>query len=206
VNRRMNTAAKCALLVVSTVSTAHVSAQDHWDGVGGQRWHGRDFDHARGPASLGARLYDARGTLIGDVLYVRGIDYSGGVVLNIKGVFVFAGFSFAGGYQINEPLNNSELVWQYPQLIYSDAHCTGTPYIYYEGGPYRPSAIERKGNTATLYIAKDTISQNVPLTGSSIGAYGTCYSLTPVWVSKGWPVESTVDLTQLYPEPLRIGR
>ncbi|SAL75369.1 hypothetical protein AWB67_04748 [Caballeronia terrestris] len=204
-NRRLFLATKFALLLALAAFTNFVSAHDRWDDGNDQGGGSRALQGRHEKVSPKARLYDARGTVIGDVIYVGGIDYDGGVLLNFSGVLVFAGFSRAGGYQTNDALSNSEFVWQYPQLAYSNPNCTGTPYIYYDGGPYRPSAIERKGNTATLYIAKDTLSQTVTM-GSSIGGYGSCYAGAPVYVSKAWSVESTVDLTQLFPEPLRIGR
>ncbi|MFM0052771.1 hypothetical protein [Caballeronia grimmiae] len=169
---------------------------------------GRDDHAGRDHAHLKARLYDARGELVGDVLYVSGAFYSGGVILNVNGVFVFAGFQrMGGGFATKEALSNSELAWQYPQLMYTGENCTGTPYIYYERGAFRPSAIARNGNTATLYIAKDMRSQRIGI-GSHVGLLDSeaCFNGPPVWVYEGWPVESTVDLTQLHPEPLRIGQ
>jgi hypothetical protein len=201
VNRPRFLTFKCALFVALASLTTLAAAHGDDD----QGWGSRGFEGRHRHMDAEAHLYDARGTLVGDVVFVSGIDYDGGVVLELHGVFVFAGFSRAGGYQTKDALSNSEFVWQYPRLAYDNPNCAGTPYVYYEGGPYRPSAIERKGNTATLYIATDTTSKAVNIS-SNIGSYGYCFSGAPLYVSTGWPVESTVDLTQLYPEPLRIGR
>jgi hypothetical protein len=171
----------------------------------GRKGHGWD-EHAQREHHIKAKLYDARGALVGDVLYVDGIYYRGGVVLNVDGVFVFAGFARVGGFGTGQPLSSSELAWQYPQLAYSGENCAGTPYIYYERGAFRPSAIVRRGNTATLYIAKDTQSQRVNF-GSYVNSmnYEPCSNGRPLFSENAWPVERTVDLTQLHPEPLHIG-
>ncbi|MFM0049276.1 hypothetical protein [Caballeronia grimmiae] len=180
-----------------------IRAHDMSEGRGEHRWgeHGqRERPHVK------ARLYDARGTLVGDVLYVDGSYHRGGVVLNVDGVFVFAGFARVGGFGTGQPLSSSKLAWQYPQLAYSGENCTGTPYIYYERGAFRPSAIARVGNTATLYIAKDTQSQRINF-GSYVNSmnYEPCSNGQPLFAENAWPVERTIDLTQLHPEPLRIG-
>lgn len=164
--------------------------------------------HHAHPNDGQARLYDARGTVVGDVVFVSGRGYDGGVVLNVKGVFVFAGFSRVGTFRSDGGGTASdEMMWQYPRLAYSGENCSGTPYVYYERGTFRPSAIERRGTTATLYIAGDTISE-VTQFGSNIyeGYPPPCDRGAPPRVDRAWPVESTIDLTQLHPEPLRIGR
>ncbi|SAL78632.1 hypothetical protein AWB66_05884 [Caballeronia telluris] len=193
-----------SLMSVLALCLVAVRAPAHglWDGDDDRGWG----EHARPEGKhASVRLYDARGTVVGDVVYVSGIGYDGGVVLNVKGVFVFAGISRVGNVGPGGATSASEMRWQYPQLAYSGENCSGTPYIYYERGAFRPSAIERKGTTATLYIAQDTVSQTTP-----IGSFGAvigdpiCIRGAPVFVSKAWPVESTLDLTQLYPEPLRI--
>lgn len=168
--------------------------------------HGEGHRHAH-PDDGRARLYDARGTVVGDVVYVSGRGYDAGVVLNVKGVSVFAGFIRVGTFRNGGNTASDEMMWQYPRLAYSGKNCSGTPYVYYEPGTFRPSAIERKGTTATLYIARDTVSE-VTQFGSSIseGYPPPCDKGGPPRVDRAWPVESTIDLTQLYPEPLRIGR
>ncbi|MEZ2354725.1 hypothetical protein [Caballeronia sp. RCC_10] len=164
--------------------------------------------HHAHPNDGQARLYDARGALVGDVVYVSGSGYDGGVVLNVRGVFVFAGFSRVGKLRSDGGgTATDEMMWQYPRLAYLSENCSGTSYVYYERGIFRPSAIERRGTTATLYIARDTISE-VTQFGSSIydGDPPSCDRGAPPHSDRAWPVESTIDLTQLHPEPLRIGR
>ncbi|WP_244847130.1 hypothetical protein [Caballeronia sp. SL2Y3] len=167
----------------------------------------RGEGHHHAQQSGRARLYDARGDVVGDVVYISGSDYAAGVVLNVKGVFVFAGFSSSETSPTGGRAVSNEWIWQYPRLAYSGKNCSGTPYVFYEQGAFRPSAIERRGTTATLFIARDTTSEAVPVGSYESGdAPPRCFDGTPRRYDGAWPVESTIDLTQLYPEPLRTGR
>ncbi|MDR5739200.1 hypothetical protein [Caballeronia sp. LZ016] len=83
------------LFLIACMPAVHAMAHD-WPGNGNRhRWDEEERSHHSAPK---ARLYDARGTLVGDVLYVSGLNYDGGVALKINGVFVFAGFARIGGF------------------------------------------------------------------------------------------------------------
>lgn len=78
-------------------------------------------------------------------------------------------------------------------------------------GPLRPAAIVRKGPKATLYVASSGPKQTLTLPSRGGYTAGAVYGNPDVDCSEyglevpAWKVGNTFDLTQHYPEPLRIG-
>jgi hypothetical protein len=95
----------------------------------------------------------------------------------------------------------TDLEWARTNVEFTSTDCSGTPLISASASsnPFRPSAVVRNGNTATLYIAgtAPAIPQQIH---SSLGL--SCAALSIV--DPVYSVVTTVDLTHLHPEPLRV--
>lgn len=152
-----------------------------------------------------AKLFDANGKLVGDMVYfdVFG-DPGSGVILNIRGTPVYAGINRIRLDQGEK--SATEMEWIGNAAHFTGPNCSGTPYLSSvpPGVPLRPAAIVRNGTTATLYVASPGRQQWV--TAISAGGYYGVDCLSNFGGElRAWAVESTFDLTQHYPEPLRVG-
>jgi hypothetical protein len=144
-----------------------------------------------------AKLFDANGKLVGKMVYFQGP----GVVLNIHGAPVYAGITRIGDGYLEQ--SATDLKWSSGTGAFAGPNCSGTIYVTSEAGVLRPTATVRNGSTVTLYVASGGRQQTVLL--SSWGEPGAdCFSARPVQL-RAWAVESIFDLSQNYPEPLRIG-
>jgi hypothetical protein len=159
------------------------------DENGGAR-HGRD-----GPV---AKVFDANGRVVGEMMYFQGYP---GVVLNIHGAPVYAGITRIGNGYFEQ--SATDLKWSSGDAAFAGPNCSGTVYVVSDVGVLRPTATVRNGSTVTLYVASGSRQQAVLI--SSVGEPGVdCSSYSPAQ-RLVWAVESIFDLTQNYPEPLRIG-
>ena len=157
---------------------------------------GRHNEHGLVP-----KLYDARGRFVGEVVIDSTFNGQGAVVLNVNGAVVHArlrrlsqGFGF--------PESATQMVWyEDPSLDYDGPNCTGAPDVFPDS-VLRPSAIVREGAKVTLLIGAEGPAENHTILSRS--TLGQCVGTGP-YVSPAWRVESTVDLTAKYPEPLRVG-
>ncbi|SOE87988.1 hypothetical protein SAMN05446927_6577 [Caballeronia arationis] len=142
--------------------------------------------------------------MVGDVVYASNPPSNeAGVVLKVNGTLVFAGVGRVPGNEGS--FSASQLQWSDGGVGFSGIRCQGTVSIPYGNGPYRPTGILRRGNTntATLYIARDAVSVPAHIHSESSAAVD-CTDFPPPHET-AWEVESTFDLTQAYPEPLRVG-
>ncbi|SAL75332.1 hypothetical protein AWB67_04743 [Caballeronia terrestris] len=165
-----------------------------------------------------AKLLDANGRVVGKLVY---FDYGGyitpyerlaqgGVILNIQGVLAYA--SVVRSNPADESVR--ALKWYGNPGYFSGPNCSGEVYVLLSAfGPLRPAAIVRKGPKATLYVASSKPRETVTL--RSGGGYTPSGYINPdidcndyggqTTEIKAWKIGSTFDLTQHYPEPLRIG-
>ncbi|SAL75345.1 hypothetical protein AWB67_04745 [Caballeronia terrestris] len=188
-NKRLN-----ALVLLSALwGTSSVSAADVEDSAR------HDRDH---PV---AKLFDANGKFVGELEYfdVFG-DPGAGVILNIHGTPVYAGITRIRLDQGEK--SATEMEWAGNAAHFTGPNCSGTPYLSTvpPAVPLRPAAIVRNGAIATLYVASRGRQQWITAISAG-GLWGT-----DCWDNYGgelraWAVESTIDLTQRYPEPLRVG-
>jgi hypothetical protein len=151
-----------------------------------------------------AKLFDANGKFVGKVVYSMSSASAGGVILDIHGALVYAGISRITGPTGSE--SATQLQWTGLPAAYSGPNCSGTVYIPYAAGPLRPASIIRSGATAMLHVASGAPSQYVTVRSEEVYGGGPCTDSYQPYQSLVWTVESTFDLTQNYPEPLRIGR
>ncbi|SAL75375.1 hypothetical protein AWB67_04749 [Caballeronia terrestris] len=161
-----------------------------------ENWHRPWRERAPTP-----KLFDARGTVVGDIALGRTSSDDGGVVLDIDGVLVYVGFeriSLDGGFTRSA----TQMRWSGSEPFYGGANCTGTAYIWYINSPLRPVSIMRQGSQVTLLIAVEGREEHRTLVSNSEG--GTCIGNYAV-PNDVWRVERTFDLTSKYPEPLRVG-
>lgn len=183
----------CSAIVIALFAASASGAFAH--GAGDEGWH----DHT-------AKLYDARGRLVGTVMdspmqaSSSDLVSDGGVIMDVKGAPVFVGFA-----RLKTPdgaQSANAWVWSGVRPAYSGTDCTGTPYIWNALGPLRPAVIERKGGKAVLYVAKDQPSQyeSVGSQAHSVGCEGFFDETHPVWL-----IGDSVNLSDEYPEPLTIG-
>ncbi|MFM0049277.1 hypothetical protein [Caballeronia grimmiae] len=148
------------------------------------------------------KLYDANGKLVGDVVDgPKGGDSDGGVLMDVNGAPVFVGFALAKAADGSK--SASKLIWSGVEPAYSEKGCTGTSYIPYALGSLRPAAIERKGSKATLLVAKDESSRIIVVRSRSYS--GSCSDYYGDAGLAQWAVGDSINLTDSYPEPLRIG-
>ncbi|SAL52569.1 hypothetical protein [Caballeronia humi] len=155
--------------------------------------HDRDF--------LGAKLFAANGKFVGKVVYY-GWSSEGGVLLKINGVLVYAGINRVTTPPGSGLYSATQMQWSGDSPTYTVPNCSGTVYIGYPSGPFRPTATVRSGATAVLHIG--SVSPQQLVTVRSENYAGTCYNYDYTYQKGVWTVESTFDLTQNYPEPLRI--
>ncbi|WP_244847129.1 hypothetical protein [Caballeronia sp. SL2Y3] len=167
---------------------------------------------AEGPGYRGrhdhtARLYDARGRLVGTVvdasMQSSSSDFvsDGGVIMDVKGAPVFVGFSRR--QKADGVRSANAWIWSANRPAYSSPRCTGTPYIAFTLGPLRPAAIERKGGKAVLYVAKDQPEQYENV-GSQAHPDG-CEDFFAGPARPVWLIGDSINLSDEYPEPLTIG-
>jgi hypothetical protein len=165
-----------------------------------------------------AKLLDANGRVVGKLVYFFYPGYitpyeriaQGGVILNIDGVLVYA--TVVRSNSAEESVR--ELKWYGNPGYFSGPNCTGEVYVVLSDfGPFRPAAIVRKGPKATLYVASSKPKETVTL--RSGGGYASVGYVNPdvdckdyggqTTERRAWKIGRTFDLTQRYPEPLRIG-
>ncbi|MEZ2354726.1 hypothetical protein [Caballeronia sp. RCC_10] len=179
--------------IVIAVFAASASAFAH--GAGDEGWH----QHS-------AKLYDARGRLVGTVVDApmqassSDLVSDGGVIMNVKGAAVFVGVT-----RLKTPdgaQSANAFMWSGARPAYSGAGCTGTRYVWIALGPLRPAVIERKGGKAVLYVAKDQPSQY-----ESIGSQGRPAGCEPFFGESFlvWPIGDSLNLSDEFPEPLTVG-
>jgi hypothetical protein len=131
-------------------------------------------------------------------------DPGAGVILNIHGTPVYAGITRIRLDQGEK--SATEMEWAGNAAHFTGPNCSGTPYLSTvpPAVPLRPAAIVRNGAIATLYVASRGRQQWITAISAG-GLWGT-----DCWDNYGgelraWAVESTIELTQRYPEPLRVG-
>ncbi|MFM0139232.1 hypothetical protein [Caballeronia grimmiae] len=164
-------------------------------GAGDEGWH----QHS-------AKLYDARGRLVGTVvdapMQASSYDFvsEGGVIMNVKGAAVFVGVTRLKTPDGAQSANS--FMWSGARPAYSGAGCTGTRYVWIVLGLLRPAVIERKGGKAVLYVAKDQPSQY-----ESIGSQGRPAGCEPFFGESFlvWPIGDSLNLSDEFPEPLTVG-
>ncbi|WP_341313062.1 hypothetical protein WN982_16865 [Paraburkholderia sp. IMGN_8] len=140
---------------------------------------------------------------------VVGHLFSDGVILNMKGTWVFAPLR---RLSVGTTYSASELLWDDDtQLKFATTDCSGPPHIpaHVQGvsGLFRPSVIQRQGHVATLYIAGPGDSVPTPFHSQASGNggfAGAAICQKSDGIAYTWPVASSVDLFQLYPEPLHL--
>jgi hypothetical protein len=157
---------------------------------------GRHDEHGLVP-----KLYDARGKLVGEVVIDSTFNGQGAVVLNVNGAVVHVRLSrLSKGFGF--PESATQMIWyDDPALAYDGPNCTGAPNVFPDS-VLRPSAIVREGAKVTLLIGAEGPAENHTILSRSF--LGQCVGNDP-YVEPAWRVESTVDLTAKYPEPLRVG-
>ena len=141
---------------------------------------------------------------------------NGGVIIKIGGAQVFVPVEAVplstNVYDGNSP---TQLRWstttnQY--LSYASGDCSGAPSIvsipgYNLQSPWRPSVTVRTGNTAMLYVAS-TANPTTQMLSSNNSYYPYFLQTCNVYAAPGpfpvFAIQTTLDLTQTYPEPLHV--
>ncbi|SAL00266.1 hypothetical protein AWB81_05865 [Caballeronia arationis] len=147
-----------------------------------------------------AKLFDANSKFVGRLVTFDSYNVAAGVVLNVQGVLVYASIS---PILIGNDPSATEMKWSGNPGLFAGSNCSGDAYIRSAVGPLRPTALARSGATATLYVGSAGPKQLVTARSQGTGPEN-CYSESP-FETQAWTVESTFDLTQHYPEPLRVG-
>jgi hypothetical protein len=144
------------------------------------------------------KVFDANGKAIGLLSSVSGAD---GVFLSVNGTITFARIvpqtPVAG-----TPSNPIRYIWGSNYDVgFASTDCSGQPTLDYSVNWPRPSAVLRQGSDATIYVGSDTTT-----TPASIKSFlsGTTCSLRN-GAAQSVPVESSLSLSQKYPEPMTIG-
>jgi hypothetical protein len=145
---------------------------------------------------------DARNSVIGPA-------YAQGVIVSIGGTNVYVDTShsadFANFSATNLSWGLANAVYQYPT-----SDCSGPPWVDagvalsdYTVTPFTPAIAVRNGSTVTLYIAGTSPPslQQVNSRGSPI-IPGDCSTIS--YQILAYSVATTVNLTQLHPEPLHV--
>lgn len=147
------------------------------------------------------KLYDARGRLVGEIVTGSDDRDGGAVLLNVEGVLVAAPFERLPGDAGTR--SASRMAWSVGALRYDGPDCTGTPYVASTGSPLRPATAIRRDAHVTLYIAVEGRVEDH--TTVSVWEGTNCYRGYPPFVDKVWRIENSIDLSDRYPEPLRVG-
>lgn len=123
----------------------------------------------------------------------------GDVLLDVDGVLVLASFVRIGGPDGTK--SASQMEWFDGEVQFGTPNCTGEPYLLYTGTPLRPKAAYSRDSHVVLYIAVDGPQEahRLESSGDSFGCYEAGY------VDTVWRVERSIDLTEKYPGPLRVG-
>ena len=150
------------------------------------------------------KVFDAKGRLVGPLSQVGSAE---GVVLNVGGVSTFAAITRPFDDNTGQ-LHASKYAWTGIGLSYTTADCSGPPIILDAPPAFRPSAVDRNGASATLYIAPD--APTTLMTVQSSGYEGFCEPLTdghsgpPPFTGNAWSIQTVYSLTDHYPEPLAV--
>jgi hypothetical protein len=176
-------------------------ADDYWNHRNNaDNWHRPPWERTPVP-----KLFDARGNVVGPVALGSTSSDDGGVVLDIDGILVYVNFeriTLDGGFTRSA----TQMQWSGSEPSFGSLDCSGTAYISYINSTLRPVSIRRQGKQVTLYIAaagreeKQILRSEID-SGSCLGYENNPYLLP----SDVWRVERTFDLTNRYPEPLRVG-
>lgn len=146
------------------------------------------------------KVFDAKGRLVGPLSH-PGDGEGEGVVLDVGGTGTFAGITRSSDDM--GQVHASKYVWSAAELYYPTSDCSGQPVIFDAPPVFRPSVVDRRGATATLYIAPD-----VPTTSMTLGSQsfkGSCRTPNPPpFVGNVWPIQTVYSLTEHYPEPLAV--
>ncbi|MFM0052772.1 hypothetical protein [Caballeronia grimmiae] len=156
--------------------------------------------HEVGRHRMVPRLYDARGQIVGDVVAGSNNNGTGAVLLNVEGVLVLAEFVRMGS---ESGESASQMQWLSGELDFGGPNCTGEPYIRYTGTPLRPTTAYSRNSHVTLLIAVEGRQEvrRIVSFGDSTGCYGDNIG----YLDSVWRVERSINLTEKYPEPLRVG-
>lgn len=147
-------------------------------------------------------VVDSTGKVVGPL-------FADGVILNMNGVWVFAPLR---RLSVGTTYSAGDLLWDDDaQLQFATTDCSGPPYIPTGGkgvrGLFRPSVIQRQGHDAILYISGpgDSVATPFHSQTSGIGGFaGRAICQPSAGITYAWPVASSVDLFQVYPEPLHL--
>ena len=182
---------------------------------------GNDSLPARGPRHF--QVVDALGHRVGRLTTLGGTD---GVLLDSGGVPIFAAIERKSD---SNGTSATDFQWSAPSVLsYPTAGCSGPPSVRYDATTYRqqaarPTMAVRTGQDVTVYIAAAGYSSVLRNVSASSAAHG-CESLAGaprstcgdgcVWppshayalpyASQAWPLAGIYELTQRFPEPLRI--
>ncbi len=148
------------------------------------------------------KLYDARGNLVGEVVIGRTFNDTGAVVVDVNGALIYVKFSRVS-QGIGFPRSATRMVWNDDSSgpVFDGPNCTGTAYVF-ANSVLRPAALVREGAKATLFVGAEGRAEDHTIRSSFID--GQCVGRDP-YVFAVWRVETTLDLTGKYPEPLRVG-
>jgi hypothetical protein len=144
------------------------------------------------------KLYDAHHRIIGLLASYNGLD---GVYLTINGAITFVRITRqpnASGVGVSA----TNYVWSpYYDVTFESADCSGQLVINYDASWPRSSAAVLEGGDVVVYVGSDT--NTTPITSSSY-LNGTTCIVRPATMPSVRP-ESSLAVSQRYPEPLTIG-
>lgn len=149
------------------------------------------------------KVFDAKGQLVGPLSQA---GLAEGVVLTIGSASTFA--AITRPFDDTGRLHASKYAWTGNGLSYPTADCSGPPVILNGPPVFRPSMVDRRGASATLYIGPDGPATLVTVQSRSVE--GACESLTdghsnpPPVTANVWSVQTVYSLTDNYPEPLTV--
>jgi hypothetical protein len=170
--------------------------------MGGASGAGTQGTAAVAAAASAPVVVDNSGKIVGPL-------FSKGVVLNINGALVFAPLR---RLSVGTTFSSGDLLWDEDHsLTFATTSCSGPPNISADAasgsGLFRPAIIQRQTHVVTIYVAASGDSVPTPFHSAAFGNAG--FGNGPVCQTIGgmvntWPVESSGDLSQLYPEPLHL--
>jgi len=181
-----------ALLVMAATEPAF---GHDFDGPGGREGGGRHAHRV-------LKVFDANGRPVGPLVVVGS---QAGVVLTVDGARTFApiGRSLPDKYW-----HASRYGWFAGGPAYPTPDCSGPPVIANPPPVFRPSLIDREGASVTLLLATDAPTRAITVRSDSMGK--SCRPLTdghsgpPPYNAAVWSVQTTYQLSTIYPEPLTI--
>jgi hypothetical protein len=158
------------------------------------------------------KVYDANGRLVGALGTFGGFGEPGtsydAVSISVDGAMTFAAIErisdITGAHQ-----SPTQFRWSLTQsVVFEGPSCTGTPVIDYRTSGPRPSVAVLEGNDIVLYVASSA-NTGATIFGSQRFIYADSVQCNPgdgsIGRGQGALPESSVVLTQRYPEPLTIG-